>query len=93
MWSTPDKPVPRYQLERDALDTLQKAIDECVEFDVSERPEVSSALNLVNKRGPRDQGVRLFEKGMKEPDPIKRRNDLRHAFEKILMQTGLGGQA
>lgn len=88
MWSSPDKPVPTEHINKVSLEVLKTAIDDCVEFNVAERQEVHDALKWFSNRGPRDQGVRLFKAGLSEPDPIKRRNSLRHAFEKILMQTG-----
>lgn len=89
MWSKQDKETPRYYFEREALDALVRGIHDCVEFDVRDRQEVQDALTLLSNIVARDQGARLYKEGLDEPDPILRRNRLRHAYEKILMQTGL----
>ena len=86
MWSAPNKPVPRYQIEQEALNVLVRAIDDCIDFDVGERSEGQEALSILTDRHNTNYGVRDFRKATKEADPIKSRNDMRLSIQKIISE-------
>ncbi|HAK98465.1 MAG TPA: hypothetical protein DCP14_03865 [Rhodobiaceae bacterium] len=87
MWNAVKNEVPRRHLRQEAFNTLEKAVCECIEFDVRSN-EVYAALDFLQKSCPNKWGFTLFREGLEQFDWNIRAQYLREGLSYIKKHTG-----
>ena len=87
MWNAVKNEVPREHLRQEAFKTLQKAVCECIEYDVRSA-EVYEALDLLQKSYPNKWGFTLFREALEQFDWNIRAQYLREGLSYIKKHTG-----
>ena len=65
MWNAVKNDLPREHLRQEAFNTLEKAVSECIEYDVRST-EVYAALDFLQKSCPNKWGFTLFREGLEQ---------------------------
>jgi hypothetical protein len=73
MWSSPDKPIPRWQIQDEHL----RVLDEFVKSGEEPPNSVEDALKFLQVDCIRPGGFNLFRRGLLEKDAAKCREALR----------------
>lgn len=69
MWNAPKQPIPRYQIDREYMRTLEEAVQDCEEdFDVRSS-KVYEALDYFQAQSSRTWGFTLFRQGLEDWNP------------------------
>lgn len=68
MWSSPEKPIPKHQIEEDALRVVREAVADSAEFDVAGREELQQALDVLEGTPAYTYGASLVRRAFREGD-------------------------
>lgn len=71
MFGTPVPAPPRITIE-EAIAALESGLDDTIEFDLRERPEILEALDFLHSRLGRTWGVEQYRAALNVPVPSTR---------------------